>query len=234
MIRRRIIREKPFLRRLYQDWYRSIAAELPQVPGRVLEVGSGAGFLNEFVEDLITSETFPYPDVSLVLDARKLPFDEGSLRAILMTDVLHHIPDVECFLRDAQRTLVGGGRLIMIEPWNTPWSRFVYGRFHTEPFLPLATEWRFPSGGPLSGANGALPWMIFARDRARFVSTFPALMLRRIEPMMPFRYLASGGVSMRSLSPSSAYPLWASIEKVLAPLNGMLAMFALIVLERRQ
>ena len=51
--------------------------------------------------------------------------------------------------------------------------------------------------------------------------------------MMPFRYLASGGVAMRSLSPGWSYGIWHGVERLLAPLDGQLAMFALIVVERR-
>jgi ubiquinone/menaquinone biosynthesis C-methylase UbiE len=43
------------------------------------------------------------------LSPRKLPFPDGSLRAIVMTDVMHHIADAECFSAEAQRTLVPGG-----------------------------------------------------------------------------------------------------------------------------
>ena len=41
-LRRRVVREKPFLFRLYQEWYERIVTELPEVPGTVLELGSGA------------------------------------------------------------------------------------------------------------------------------------------------------------------------------------------------
>ena len=51
--------------------------------------------------------------------------------------------------------------------------------------------------------------------------------------MMPFRYLASGGGSLRSLSPGWSYGLWRGVEGLLAPLASQLAMFALIVVERR-
>ncbi len=232
-LRRRIVRDKPFLRRIYEDWYRGIAAELPAMPQRVLELGSGAGFLPEVVPDLIASDVFACPGLSAVLDARALPFRDDTLRAIVMTDVLHHIPDVAAFFREAERTLAPGGRLIAIEPWNTAWSRFVYMRLHSEPFDPGATEWAFDAAGPLSDANGALPWIVFERDRANFGARFPGLELRRIRLMMPFRYLASGGVAMRSLSPGWSYGIWRGVERLLAPLDGQLAMFALIVVERR-
>ena len=121
----------------------------------------------------------------------------------------------------------------MIEPWVTSWARFVYTRFHSEPFRPDARTWSFPATGPLSGANGAVPWMVFVRDRVRFDREFSALEVKRIVPMMPFRYLVSGGVSLRSLSPAWSYPLWCAVERLLEPFDDRLAMFALIVVERR-
>jgi len=40
--RMKLIRQKPFLRRIYEEWYRSIAADLPPGPGQVLELGKNA------------------------------------------------------------------------------------------------------------------------------------------------------------------------------------------------
>jgi hypothetical protein len=162
-----------------------------------------------------------------------LPFRDGSLRAIVMTDVMHHISEPVPFLAEAERALVGGGRVLMIEPWVSAWSSFVYTRFHPEPFRPEASTWEFPSGGRLSGANGALPWIIFHRDLAAFRSRFPRLDLVRVDPFMPFRYLLSGGVSMRGLAPAWSFGLWKGIERLLAPWMRQLAMFAFIVIERR-
>jgi hypothetical protein len=120
----------------------------------------------------------------------------------------------------------------MIEPWVTPWSGFVYSRLHHEPFRPEAEAWEFPSSGPLSGANGALPWIIFERDRLRFEQEFPEWRIRVIKPMMPFRYLVSGGIALRSLMPGQTFGLWCGLERVLRPWSRTLAMFAQIVLER--
>ena len=38
------IATKPFLRRIYQEWYADIAASLSSGRGRVLEIGGGVGF----------------------------------------------------------------------------------------------------------------------------------------------------------------------------------------------
>jgi SAM-dependent methyltransferase len=228
----RIVREKRFLRQLYQEWYAGIAAAVPRGDGAVLELGSGAGFLAEFIPRLITSDVFPCPGIKAVLDGRRLPFKNGALRAVVMTDVFHHLPEPATFLNEAARCVRPGGRLVMIEPWVTSWSRLVYRRWHHEPFRPDATEWSFPSTGPLSGANSALPWIVFERDRARFQREFRVWTIASIELMMPVRYLVSGGVSLRSLTPGWTFGLWSGVEHAMKPWMHRLAMFARIVLSR--
>lgn len=116
----------------------------------------------------------------------------------------------------------------MLEPWRTPWSEWVYSNLHPEPFQP-DSGWETPSTGPLSGANGALPWIVFERDRAIFEAQFPQWRIVGIELMMPFSYLLSGGVSMRSLIPGWMYGPVRSLEKRLTQKRW--AMFALIELE---
>jgi SAM-dependent methyltransferase len=231
--RRQIVASKPFLRRIYAEWYGKLIARLPSLEGEVLELGSGAGFFRELLPEVITSEVFYCEAIQSVIDARKLPFRDGALRAIVMTDVMHHIPDIEAFLGEAQRTLRSGGRLLMVEPWVSTWSTFIYKRFHSEPFLPEASAWSFPATGPLSGANGALPWIVFDRDMEIFRRRYPTLQLVGIERFMPFRYLLSGGISTRVSMPGWSFVAWRALEGLLAPVQRHIAMFALIEIERR-
>lgn len=231
-LRKQIVQSKPFLKAIYNEWYLTIAAELPAVEGPIFELGSGAGYCAEFIPGLVTSEIFFCPGVQLAADAQQLPFADSSLRAIVFTDVLHHMPDARRFFAEACRCLQPGGKILMIEPWVSGWSRFVYTRLHHEPFLPDAKEWAFPSSGPLSGANGALPWIVFDRDRRQFEAEFPYLAIEQIRPFMPFRYLVSGGLGMRSLMPSFTYRLWLGLENSLNNLMPRLAMFAAITIVR--
>jgi len=231
-LRRRVAREKIFLRRIYEEWYAEIAGAIPGGAGRVLELGSGCGFFEEFVPDAITSEVQTCPHVRIVMDGQILPFTDRSLRAVVMTDVLHHLPDARRFLREAARCVRPGGRLVMVEPWVSAWSSFIYKRLHHEPFLPDAAQWEFPKGGPLSSANMALPWIMFVRDQAQFTREFPEWRVVTIRPTMPFRYLLSGGVSLRGLVPKWTFGAWRALERLVRPWNEHLAMFAFIALER--
>ncbi len=231
-LRRAIVTSKPFLRAIYEDWYRAIIERIPAGEGYVLEVGSGGGFLEQFWPGLITSEVFECSAVQLVADAQQLPFPSASLRAIVMTNVLHHIPNPALFFREAVRCLRPGGIVAMVEPWVSTWSRLIYKHLHHEQFEPRVQSWELSFSDPLSDANGALPWVVFERDRSRFECDFPELQIETVRPMMPFRYLVSGGISMRTLMPNFTTSLWRSIEKFCEPQMNSLAMFALISLKR--
>jgi SAM-dependent methyltransferase len=230
--RRRIIQEKPLLRDIYRDWYAAIASSLPSGPEPVLELGSGAGFMRRYVDRLIASDILHVPQLNLVLDACHIPLTAQSVKAIAMTNVLHHIPDVESFFGEAARVVRPGGALVMIEPWVTPWSRLIYGGLHHEPFQPDAADWRISGTGPLSAANGALPWIVFERDRVRFERQFPAWRVTSIDPGMPLRYLLSGGFSWHALTPWWTSGAWRLVENGLSPLARKFAMFAKIVVSR--
>lgn len=232
-LRQQVICTKPFLKAIYDEWYSMLAAGVPPGEGGVLELGSGGGYCERYISGVITSDVFWCPTVQVVLDAQQIPFRNGSLRAIVFTNVAHHVSDLRRFFAEASRCLRRGGKVLMIEPWVSPWSRFIYSHLHHEPFCPEAEDWSFPSSGPLCGANGALPWIVFARDRHRFESEFPELVIEQIWPFLPFRYLVSGGVSMRSLMPGFTHGLWAGLEAALKPCMSSLAMFAFIALRRR-
>ena len=232
MLRRDIIRDKGFLRKLYDQWYRDLTASLPHIQGPVLEIGSGAGFLAESLPGLVTSDIFFLPYLSLVFDAASIPFDRSSLRALVMIDVLHHLPEPRRFFSEAARCVKPGGAIVMIEPWVTSWSRFVYSRFHHEPFEPESKEWEFPPSGPLSGANGALPWIIFQRDRRLFETSFPEWTVSTIRLGTPMSYILSGGMTMRSLLPGTLFRQVQWVERLLGPWMQRIALFAQIVLTR--
>ena len=230
----RLIKEKSFLNKFYQDCYLSIAGSIPEnVNGKILELGSGAGFIKDYLPDCMTSEVLQNPDIDIVLDGQRLPFIDDSLRSIVMLDVFHHLPRVPLFLEEASRCVRQGGTIVMIEPWNTPWSHFIYRHMHHEPFDAGCSGWEFPRGGPLSKANQALPWIVFKRDRLLFERMFPQWHIAKVNLHSPFCYLLSGGVSLRSFMPGSLFGMWRTFEDKLQPCMSILAMFAKVVLLRK-
>ena len=228
----RIIQRKPFLRRLYLEWYRTLRDAIASENGRmVVELGSGGGFIKEVIPDALTSDVLEVPALDLQFSAHEMPFGNSSLDAVVMIDVLHHIPDVTQFFSELQRCLRVDGKVVMIEPANTPWGRFVYQHFHHEPFEP-SQGWKLAEGGPMSSANGAIPWIVFVRDRERFELEFPELKLVRLHPHTPLRYLLSGGVSMRQLMPSWTFSIVSAAERLLTPIHRLIGMFYVIELRK--
>lgn len=231
-VHREIISKKEFLNKIYKEWYQVLLNESPNIEGSQVEVGSGAGFIKSLDDSIVTSDIVDINNVDKVINAcDNIPYPDSSLRSLIFVDALHHLPNVEKFFSEANRVLKVGGRIIMIEPWNTLWSRFVFSNLHHEPFLPDSDSWSFPSSGPLSGANGALPWILFSRDLEEFKQAYPSLHLIKIRKMMPFAYLLSGGLSFHSLVPGKLYSLVRNLEKI-TTLEKWAAMFALIVIEK--
>lgn len=233
--RRSQLQAKPFLRKIYEHWYDRIRSSLPDSSlGPVVEIGSGGGFLNRYLPGVWSTEVFWVPHVDSVLDARALPFSNNCLGAIVLVDVFHHIPDTAAFLAEADRCLKPGGRVIMIEPWLTPWSRFIYKCFHHEPVAPFARQWRLTGSGPLSTANSALPWIVFHRDRNRFDNQFPDLTVMELTLFDPFAYLISGGFSYPSALPAAWTSRLLRLETFFPSLMPLAAMFAKIVLKKNE
>jgi len=233
LLHAKIIRKKRFLKRLYIDFYNEFRKFVSDnIEDKFLvELGSGGGFIKDIIPNVITSDVINLPNVDRCFSALNMPFDDNAVDAFFMFDVLHHISNTPAFFEELNRCLKIGGKAVLIEPANTLWSRFIYRNFHHEAFDPSG-DWGFEHTGPLSSANGAVPWIIFYRDRPRFEREFPSLRILLLKPHTPFRYLISGGVSMRQLLPSFTYDIVKGIEMVLSPFNRYLGMFLTIELEK--
>lgn len=231
-IHRNIILKKPFLKKLYLDFYKEFKKTITNLPkGKLVEIGSGGGFLKDVIPEVITTDVLNGKDIDIVLPKGKLPFENNSVSAFFLMDVLHHIKDPVIFFTETSRCLAKGGKIVMIEPHNSLWGRFIYKNFHHEPYNENA-RWEIMGNGRLTNANIALPWIIFFRDRKRFENSFPSLKIKRLTPHTPFRYLLSGGLSMRQFLPSFTYNLVKVVETLLSPLNRYLGMFLTIELEK--
>ncbi len=231
--RARIVQAKSLLKQIYREWYTSIRDAVPEGDGAVVEIGAAGGFMRQVVPGILATDLVAGGELDAILDCQRLPFAAGSVKALAMTNVFHHIPDVERFLAECSRCLRPGGRLLLWEPWVSAWSRLIYRYLHREPFAPDAERWDFPAAGPLSGANEALAWMVFARDRELFARRYPDLVVSHLQPGMPVCYLASGGIAYRSFLPGCCYAGLRRAEKLLSRWDPALAMFAFIVVEKR-
>jgi SAM-dependent methyltransferase len=220
---RRILIEKPMLQH----------DALLRGPGLRVEIGSGSGFMGQEYPDVITSDIKVLPFVQVVCRGECLPVRDGSVRCVYAINTFHHLPAPSRFFTELQRVLSPGGGAILIEPYHGALARALFRRLHASEGFDEHAAWDAdPDAGPFSSANQALSYIVFNRDRERFEREFPALRLVADEPHTNLRYLLSGGVNFRQLIPNAASPVVAAIERVLRPLNPVLALQHTLVLRR--
>ncbi len=231
----KLISEKPFLRKLYADYYALFQARLKPIsfrPGVCVELGSGGGFLKEIIPEVITTDVHLGPGIDRIVYADHLPFSPGEVKALLLLNVLHHLADPAAFLKEAERVLMPGGRVIMIEPFNSLWGRFFYKFLHHEPFNEKATQWQQQDMGRLSTSNQALAWIIFHRDRQLFEEKFPLLRLQDVKPHTVMCYLLSGGLSSDWSAPVASYPFFRWLDQRLEHFQTLFPVFQTVCLEK--
>jgi len=232
ILHKNIILSKPFLKNLYHEWYNTFVQQSKNLPGgKIVELGSGGGFLKDLIPDIIASDILELPSNDITFSALDMPFNTGSVSGIFMVDTFHHLPDAYKFLTEVDRVLQPKGKLIMIEPANSFWGRFIYSNFHHEPFNPKGS-WQIPDTGPLTGANGAAPWIVFVRDKKLFNSEFPNLEIEQITYHTPLRYLLSGGVSFKQLVPDSSFWFFRAIDNSLVSISKQFSMFMTIQIKK--
>jgi len=95
---------------------------------RILEVGSGRGYLQDIVPDytgldISGSVASRYHKPFVVASATAMPFPDNSFDAVWTVWVLEHIPEPEAALREMRRVLKPGGMLFLAAAWNcAPWA----------------------------------------------------------------------------------------------------------------
>jgi len=123
------------------------------------------------------------PSVSGCRPPRRLP-----------VNVFHHIPDAPAFFTELIRCLKPGGRALIVDEYPGIPSGWIYRYLHHEPFDSNNRSWTFSPSDAAAGANGALAWIVFERDRALFESRFPQLRVDGYRLHSPLRYWLTGGL----------------------------------------
>ena len=215
---------------LYKEWYELISKALSEIDGINIELGCGASFIDQINKSIKKTDVFLNSNTDFKLNAMDIGDNfENQISNLILINVFHHISDPELFLRSAEKSLLIGGRIIMIEPSNNYWSRLVFKLVGHEPFDTRQIEWKFESKDPLLDSNQALSWIIFERDYKKFKNLFPMFSLIQKKNMMPFSYLLSGGHSFNTRI-GKFIRVTRIFEKLF--LDKYLGMFKLICLEK--
>ena len=214
-----LIRHKKFLRLVYEDFYKRLQPKnIP--PGLVVELGSGAGCIKKLYPRVITSDIVASPYIDKVINAEKLPFQKNTIAAYLMLNVFHHFKNPILALQSIERTLKIGGKIIMIEPFNSWWGGLIYHYLHHERYAPQI-DWHKNNDAGFENENIALPWVIFVRDRQIFSQKFPGLKITRLETHTPFLYLLSGGLTHWQFWPTSFFSLARHLDNIVSRFKFM-------------
>jgi SAM-dependent methyltransferase len=174
------------------------------------------------------------------VSAEALPFEDATVGALVMVDVLHHLPAPRRFFAEAGRVLRPGGRIVMCEPYVSPLSYPVYKMFHQEELAlridPLAGFDPRSADRPRDpfDSNQAIPTLLFGQRRQLFAETFPSLAVQRVTHLSGLSYPASGGFSRRAFLPRA---IWSALHRLEARLPEaifrVIGFRMLIVIEKR-
>ncbi len=231
-----IIEHKTSINEYYKDAYIRYQQCLQSCgeQGMALEIGSGMGPVKKYIQELITTDVIPYPNLDMVIDATQMPFENNSIKFICMLNVFHHIPNVEKFLAEAQRCLRPGGKLLIIDQHPGLLGKIIFKYLHHEYFEPKAANWDFKSTDPLNDANGALAWIVFRRDLKLFETKFPSLKITQYKTHTPLFYWLSGGLKNWTLLKSNGLvSLAKAVDKFIALLLPTANCFVDIVVEKK-
>ena len=97
-----------------------IEACLPYCTGPLLDVGCGFNELVRRHGDGVGVDVYPWPEIDILCDTRRLPFRDASFDTTALLAVLNHVPpqNREAVLKEVHRVLRPAGRLLvtMLDP----------------------------------------------------------------------------------------------------------------------
>lgn len=235
-----ILRQKPMMQGVFKDFYDiciSARDRFFDTEGMELEIGAGISLFKEFYPHVVTTDVKQSRWVDRALDAQHMSIAAESVRAVYGINCFHHLPEPRRFFSELRRVLKRGGGCVLIEPYYGLGSRMLYPRLHAqESFVLGQATWEAAPGstGYMSGANQALSYVVFKRDRSQFEAEFPELEIVQMRHLSNYlRYLLSGGLNFRQLVPSSLIPIVKLLEWVLKPIEGALALHHVIVIRKK-
>lgn len=232
-----VLDRKPMLRKVFTGFhllFDRLDRQFLSGNGARIEIGSGVAPIRDTFPDVLATDIVPGTGIDHVMDAEDMDLADSSVRALFGQNCFHHFPHPGRFFQELERVLVPGGGVVLLEPYHGPLAAFLYRRmFRTEGFDKHQSSWETPSAGPMNGANQALSYIVFVRDRTLFEQRFPRLRIVHQETCNNYlMYLFSGGLNFRQLWPDRASPVLSLIQKLLSPLDRWLALHHVVVVRK--
>jgi hypothetical protein len=189
----------------------SITTALSRGQRGLLELDSGAGSLGGFVESLITSETSWGPGVRVTLDELQMPSAMDALSGVVVINVLHQVPQPCRLFAETARCVHPGGAItaiIVMEPSVMRWSRLLTYQVASGTILPRNLKMGNSIWGPALFSKPGAPLDDLGQGQPSVREGMLESQIHANSPRTPLAYQASGGISLRTVTPSCAFGQW--------------------------
>jgi SAM-dependent methyltransferase len=234
---RELLVSKPMLRRVFKEFhhkFNQLDELFFSVAGARIELGAGiAPMRNEFPSVMATDVVFS-PEMDMKLNAERMELGPETVGVFFGQNCFHHFSKPENFFSELNRVLMPGGGVVLLEPYFGPVAKLFYERlFASEGFDKDYPSWETPDSGPMNGANQALSYIVFTRDRLEFERKYPNLKIVHQEVMTNYlKYIFSGGLNFKKLMPDSFIGVISFLERLLKPFNKILGLHHVIVIKK--
>ena len=238
-IHSKVLYEKPMMREVFSEFYDTCISLDKKYFGnstaKRVEIGAGVSFFKKKYPEIISTDIKKAENLDMVVDAQGMPFENKTIRAIYGINCFHHFPNPELFFNELERVLDKGCGCILIDPYyGSVAKRFYKKIFDTETFDMTQKEWVNESLGFMNGANQALSYIVFVRDKKKFEEKYPDLEIVVQKPLNNYmRYLLSGGLNFRQILPSFFSPVIKFFEFIFIPFNSVFALHHIIVIRKK-
>jgi SAM-dependent methyltransferase len=236
-VHKKVLSRKPILSAVFKDFHQlfdSFDRQFFAGGGLRVELGSGVAPMRNSFPDVLATDIVPAEGLDKLLDAQAIDLEPDSVRVIFAQNCFHHLSKPEQFFQELNRVLSVGGGAILLEPYHGPLAAFLFKRlFNTEGYDKDYPTWETPATGPMNGANQALSYIVFVRDREHLSRQFPKLeIVHKCTCNNYLMYLLSGGLNFKQLIPNFAAPVFRLFQFLSTPLSRWIALHHIIIIRK--
>ncbi|MBU3612860.1 methyltransferase domain-containing protein [Polynucleobacter sp. MG-27-Goln-C1] len=233
----KMLKKKRMLREVFDEFhhlFKQLNLKFLNGHGLEIELGSGVSLMRDKYPEVLATDIVNAPHLDRVLNAEKMDLEDCSVRVLYGQNCFHHFLHPDKFFGELERVLVPGGGFIMLDPYHGPFAQFLFKRlFKTEGFDKKFPSWETPLCAPMHGANQALSYIVFERDRVKFEQKYPSLKIVHKQTLGNYlKYLLSGGLNFRQILPDKLTGTVSFLEKILTPFQSVLALHHVVVIQK--
>lgn len=234
---RKLLKSKPMLQQVFKEFHQKFD-ELDKhyfpVEGARIELGSGIAPMRNLCPNVLATDIVFSSEMDMALNAECMELKSKSVGVFFGQNCFHHFAKPDNFFLELNRVLIPGGGVILLEPYFGPVAKLFYERlFTSEGFDKRFPSWETPDSGPMNGANQALSYIVFTRDRMEFERKYPDLKIVHQEVMGNYlKYIFSGGLNFKKLLPDCFITIVSFFEKILKPFNKIIGLHHIIVIRK--